>query len=122
MAYTFVMSDRIANQNGSLILDNRIEVLAGPKQITSVELNNSSYSVDVGAISNIKRFTLVTTGEVNLIITIDGVSTTIVCDGFFSLSTSNAFWSTIDSIVITEVNLETITASVYIIGEKIVVA
>lgn len=118
----YVLMDKILDSNGALIYDGKTTFLAGTKQITTVELNNTSHTVNVSAVSNIKRFAVVSSGEVSIVITINAVATTFVCDGYFALSTTNAFWADVDSIVITESNLEDITISVYMIGEKVVTA
>jgi len=118
----YTLQDMIIDSSSSKILDSRTTFLAGAKQITSFDLNNTSHTVDITSVSNIKRFTIVTTGEVNMVVTINAVPTTFVLDGYFSLSTTNAFWNTIDSIVLTEVNEETVTVSLYTIGEKVVTA
>lgn len=113
----YTIQDKIIDSSSSVLLDNRTTFLAGSKQVTNTTLNDSSLNVDITSVDDIKRFTIVTDGEVNIVITIDAVATTLVCDGYFSLSTTNAFWNTIDSIVITEVNEEDVAVSIYTMGE-----
>ena len=87
-------------------------------QSTNIVINNETRAVDLSLIDSLDTVYIKTNKPVDLTFTISAVDTVIQVNGKFEFQPTATFLATLDSLTITESNLEDTEVSIVLIGKE----